>query len=47
MRHAGYFIQFARELGALNGNIEAVVERENARRTTNAVDVTVTPQGGK
>lgn len=47
MSQQDYFIEFARELGALNGNIEAVVERENARRTTNTVSVTVTPQGGK
>ena len=38
MSQQDYFIEFARELGALNGN--------NARRTTNTVDVTVTPQGG-
>ena len=47
MRPADYLIEFASELGALNGNIEAVVERENARRTTNTVNVTVTPQGGE
>ena len=39
MRHADYLIEFARELGALNGN--------NSRRATNTVNVTVTPQGGK
>lgn len=39
MSQQDYFIQFASELGALNGN--------NSRRATNTVDVTVTPQGGK
>ena len=38
MSQQDYFIQFARELGMLNGN--------NSRRTTNTVSVTVTPQGG-
>ena len=47
MSQEGYFIEFARELGALNGNIEAVVERENARRTTNTVNAVITPQGGE
>ena len=37
MSQQDYFIQFSRELGALNGNIEAVLKR--LERVTAALDI--------
>ena len=39
-------LQYAKDLMEAH-RLRRVVERENARRTTNTVSVTVTPQGGK
>ena len=39
-------LQYAKDLMEAH-RLRRMVERENARRTTNTVDVTVTPQGGK
>ena len=39
-------LQYAKDLMEAH-RLRRMVERENARRTTNTVDVTVTPQGGE
>ena len=39
-------LQYAKDLMEEH-RLRKMIERENARRTTNTVDVTVTPQGGK
>ena len=39
-------LQYAKDLMETH-RLRKMIERENARRTTNTVDVTVTPQGGK